>query len=363
MRYLFIFILFILTCKLGAQERYYNYVDYDGDTTKLLVIESPTICDCVHKDWRNKDQKAICDRIYDYDFMSDEEKKAYDKKAKICRYPSVCDCARADMKDKGLVKKCDDLYFSEYMSESRLQEIKEEMAACDEIVDTTKDELDICDCININNDYKLKRKCDEEFFNEDFSEEKREEIEASIQKCVEESSYELKVSICDCAQFSTDPEFIKICMEQYDTTQMDSVELAAFKLDIIRCNEDLLLNSFIDSLQLSEDSVAYSVCDCVHLPAKPEFLDLKIACIKQWDFSKMTQDQIAAFKTRASRCKSIDEIKRNINFCDCVLRSSELSEREQDACDQLYKELDPEDIEFLLEECFYLEDENLYMDH
>ncbi len=267
MRYLLLCLLTTTIVVTSAQEEtyMYEYIDYRGDTVELITITDPTVCDCIKKDYRNEDQQAICDKKFDYDFMTEEEQNEFDVRAQICRNPSVCDCALADMNDRGLVKQCDKEYRQNWHSDSRKEEILKEMRDCEEtdlsyhrLIKTVGAELEICDCINIGqSEYKKRRECDEKFFDtEELSEEEIEQNNTALQKCIENNEFSIDPTLCECADFAaTDEQFKKACEKKFDTSSMTPKQVKDYDEALALCKDLRFyerLNQINDSLALLE---------------------------------------------------------------------------------------------------------------
>lgn len=295
-------ILFIFSSTLLSvfgQDDYYNYIKYNGDTIKLEIIKEPTVCDCYNIDWRNKEQKKICNLAYDYDFMTEEEQKEYDKQRSICEYPSICDCAHADQNDKGLLKACNQNYNYKSISEKQLQRNIEELKKCPE---KPKKEISICDCINVDN-YRLKEKCNELFFNDSLisETEKKKNFEA-MKKCIENKSYELEVSTCDCALYgdSSDEEFKKICDEKLEEKKQNKRELTQYLHDLKTCKENQILDNYIENKHLQKSDYKYTICLCNKEEQSKEVLE---KCNEIWDYKSMTEKEQKAFSNAVAKCK------------------------------------------------------------
>ncbi|MBL4703375.1 MAG: hypothetical protein JKY54_02580 [Flavobacteriales bacterium] len=263
--------LFLISISLSAQETsYYEYVNYRGDTSQLLTIHDPTICDCIKKDRHNDDQMEICDKKYDYDFMSEEEQQEFDIYVEICRNPSICDCALADMTDRGLIKSCDRKYRKSWHSDQERKAYLVDMRACTEadlsyakLFAEANKELDICDCINIPEyDYMLRGDCDEKFFNEEeFDKEQVDANNLSLQACIANNEFSIDPTLCECAEFSaTDEEFKKACAQKYNTDEMDPNDLVDYEKAVDLCKDLSFykrLNVLVDSIhELERDSLS-----------------------------------------------------------------------------------------------------------
>ncbi|MFT7614634.1 MAG: hypothetical protein ACI9J3_003617 [Parvicellaceae bacterium] len=261
-RLILVLIILIPFFSFGQETSYFEYTDYRGDTIKLLTINDPTICDCVKKEYRNDDQKNICDKKYDYDFMSEEEQNEFNAHAQICRNPSLCDCAFADMKDRGLVKSCDNEYRRSWHSEIQRAEYLKEMKACTEsdlsypkLIAKANKELNICDCINIGSyAYKQQQECNEKFFDEENLTEK--EIETNnilLQECITNNQFSIDPTLCECLEFSkSDDEFKKACAFKFNTNEMTPEELVDFEKANELCADLTFyrrLNVLVDSIQ------------------------------------------------------------------------------------------------------------------
>lgn len=321
-RYILLIFIGLLSgiCAL-AQSSYYNHIDYYGDTVKLLTISSPTICDCIKKDYRNKDQKRICDRSYDYDFMSEEEREAYNKQVRICRNPSICDCVNADMSDKGLLKQCDENFNYKGISTKRLQEIEDDIKKCREEKDI--EELQVCDCINIREDY-IQEQCDEKYFHEDLSDHEKQKIALQMKQCVEDTAYRVHVNICDCALESQDDDEIKkACNDKYNTSKMDSTALTEYLIEINYCRNNQVIEDYITTLNLPEDSSFTSICNCMHL--SEDEIEEKENCLRQWDLSKMKESEVKAFRGIATSCNELSNTNE-LTICLCMFEVYSLND-------------------------------------
>ncbi len=281
-----------------AQVDYYDYVNYKGDTIRLEVIQEPTICDCNDIDWRNKEQKKICNLTYDYDFMSEEEQQAYDKQLYICKYPSICDCANADQKDKGLLKACNRLYNYKHISSEQLKKNLEELKKCPKKKDSN---FSICDCINVD-DYRLKKKCNDTFFNDSLiSEADRKKNLAQLKKCVEKQSYELEVTTCDCALYGdTDKEYKAICDEKLNEKKKNKRELTQYLYDLKICKESAILDEYLERKKISASDYKYTVCRCNEDDVSKEVIE---KCNQIWVFDEMNKTEQKAFSNTVSKCK------------------------------------------------------------
>jgi len=261
-RLILVFIILLPLFSFSQETSIFEYTDYRGDTIKMLTILDPTICDCVKKQYRNKDQKNICDKKFDYDFMSEEDQKDFDARSEICRNPSICDCALADMKDRGLVKSCDNEYRKSWHSDEERADYLVQMKECTEsdlsypkLIAKANKELSICDCINLNGyDYKQQQKCNKKFFNDDELTEK--EIEANntlLQECITNNQFSIDPTLCECLQFSeTDDEFKKACAYKFNTSEMTPEELVDFEKANELCNDLNFyrrLNTLVDSIK------------------------------------------------------------------------------------------------------------------
>lgn len=265
-RYILLPVIFLSLTTFGQDDTYiYYHIGYRGDTTELLTVKDPSVCDCIKKDYRNEDQKTICDKKYDYDFMTEDEQHEFDVRRTICNSPTICDCALADMKDRGLVKQCDREYRQRWLSDERRQEILNEMKECTEedlsypvLIADKKEELEICDCINLGYDeYKLKRECDEKFFDEEELEE--DQIDANsqlLQECIENNQFSINPTLCECAEFAdSDAEFKAACDNKYNKKKMSPKELEDFEKALDLCTELRFyerLNTLVDSAELAE---------------------------------------------------------------------------------------------------------------
>lgn len=289
--------LFLLLLTGIKAQKMYNYVDYKGDTTQLEVIENPTVCDCENIDWRNKEQEKVCNLTYDYDFMTEEEKKEYDKNRSICLYPTICDCANANKKNKGLLKVCNQNFNYASISEKQLQRNIENLKKCPK---AKKEELSICDCINVE-DYQLKKKCNETFFNDSLvPEEQRKENMLSMKKCIEEKKYDLNVSTCDCAKYEEkDEEYKKICDDKIEKLKSNKRELTEYLYDLKICKESQVLSQYLDDKNIKSSDRIHTVCNC----AKEELEEKeKEKCSTIWDVETMTTEQQKAYTNTLNRC-------------------------------------------------------------
>lgn len=294
-------LLFFFICSLFTygQDDYYNYINYKGDTIKLEIIKEPSICDCFNSDWRNKEQKKICNLVYDYDFMTEEEQKEYNKQRSICKSPSICDCAHADKKDKGLLKTCNQNYNYKGISEKQLKQNIDELKKCSE---KPQKEISICDCINVNN-YLLKKKCNKLFFNDSLvSESQRQRNLDDMKKCIEDKSYELEVTTCDCAIYGdSDEEFKTICDEKLEEKKKNKRELLQYLHDIKTCKENQILDDFIENKHLQKSDYKYTICLCNQKEQSKEILE---KCNKIWNYKSMSEKEQKAFSNAVVKCKS-----------------------------------------------------------
>lgn len=314
---IFIFISFLFSAY--GQNTFYNYIDYNGDTIQLMVIQSPTVCDCLKKDYRNEGQAKICNRVYDYDFMSEKEKKDFDEQSRICHNPSICDCALADLNDLGLISSCDRIYNRDDITANRKKEILEEMTACINL--SNGKNLEICDCINVSN-FAIREQCDKKYFQPDFSTEKKEEIGTAIKNCIDENQYAFSVSVCDCAQFSkSDSLYRKACNQRFNPLKMDSLEQKKYYDEIAFCSNSLIIDRFIDSLNISKDSIIYTICECMDVENKN--FEKKQACLNQWNFATMNESQIIAYKEIAKNCGNTYQ---KLDICFCMFKVYELND-------------------------------------
>lgn len=231
-----------------AQTEDFLYINYRGDTVIYQTVLNPTVCDCHKSSGVNTDQKRICAKKYDYDFMSKEEKQTYDFQLKICKHPSICDCAKADMQDKGLIKSCDQNYLNpRWIDQEKREQNLMEMRACKEenrtiyrLQKEANTTVELCECINIPSyDYKKKKKCDETFLDEkELGEDVVKKNLESMQKCAENMETSLNPTICDCAQFAaTDEEFEKACRQKFEKAITDSLQREDYEAALELCSE------------------------------------------------------------------------------------------------------------------------------
>lgn len=281
-----------------GQTEYFEYKNRKGDSIKIKIIAEPTVCDCYDIDWRNKKQKKVCNLAYDYDFMSEEEQKEYDKQLSICQYPSICDCASASNKDRGLLKVCNQNFNYKNISKEQLNEHIKELEKCPK---KEKEKISICDCINVDN-YQLKQKCNETFFNDSLvSESQRKENLTQMKKCIEEQNYNLEVTACDCAlNGDTDAEFKKICKDKIEKLKTNKKELTDYLYTLKVCKETDLLNQYLSNKKTPKSDLKYNVCRCNEADLEKE---VSKKCNQIWNYKEMTTSEQQAFTNTIARCK------------------------------------------------------------
>jgi hypothetical protein len=292
-----IYSLLILTLSINSQSTF-NYIDYKGDTTALEVNETPTVCDCENIDWRNNEQKKVCNLTYDYDFMSEEEQKEYDKQQQICQHPSICDCANVSKKNKGLLKTCNRLYNYKSISQEKLEKNIKRLQKCPE---NKKEEIKICDCINVDN-YKLKKECNKLFFNDSLvSEEQRKTNLDAMKKCIEKQDYELNVSTCDCAKYGeNDKEFKKICDKKIEKLKANKRELTEYLYDMEVCRETEIITQFLAQKKITIVDQKYTLCGCKKEDLEKSEIE---KCNSIWDYDSMSIEQQKAYTSKLNRCR------------------------------------------------------------
>ena len=100
------------------------------------------------------------------------------------------------------------------------------------LIEQSKYEIEICDCINLGyDDYILRQECDEKFFDtEELSEEEIEANDKLIVECIENNEFSIDPTLCECADFSeTDEEFKKACDSKFDKKKMKPGELVDYE--------------------------------------------------------------------------------------------------------------------------------------
>lgn len=291
-----LFICFSIT--YYTQNDFYIYKNYKGDSIKLEVITNPTVCDCENVNWRNKRQRKICDTIYDYDFMSEEEKSIYDYNLKICNYPSICDCANADIKDKGLLNVCDRFFNYKGISKELFNKNLEEMKKCK---DKNNDDFSICDCINTT-DYKLKKKCNDTFFNDSLLSDKELKINIiKMKNCIDKNNYKLNVSVCDCALYGrSDVEYRKLCSDKLDKLKNNKLKLIKYLQEMKKCRDLDVLKKYIDNKTNPTSYSKYTICKCNDTNMSESFLE---KCNEIWDYNNMKPNEQEAFYYILESCK------------------------------------------------------------
>lgn len=291
-----LFLLLIITTI--KSQKFYSHIEYNGDTVKLEVIENPTVCDCENIDWRNKEQKKVCNLTFDYDFMSKTEKEEYDKLQDICDYPSICDCANVTNKNKGLLKACNRTYNYNSISETQLKNNIKKLKNCPKI---KSKKLNICDCINIEN-FEKKKECNEAFFDDSLvSLDQRIENLESMKKCIENKEYNLDVTTCDCARYAEkDSEYKRICDEKVKKLSKNKRALTEYFYSLKKCKESQILWAYLVNKKMTKPGQQYSVCKCNEKDLKDN--EIK-ECNTIWELDKMTEEQTRAYKNTASRCK------------------------------------------------------------
>ena len=347
MRSLIIILLSFFQLLSHSQDDHFEHIDYNGDTILLPVYKDPTICDCVNKGYHNTEQEKYCDKKYDFDFMTKEERAAYDERRDICRWPSICDCAKADMNDKSFIKKCDQQFNSDHLSERRRNEIREDLEAC--LTDTIlseeeeEEELYICDCINITPASELFESCERTFFNDSLSDSLQSIYGKKMQECIEDKKYSIEVSLCDCIRLKDDKEVQQKCNEVYNPKNMDSTELKHHETNVRICIENEALSPYFDTTSLTY----ISICSC--LDPKDLTNEEKLDCLKLYDPDNFTPEQIQFLKSKAQRC--FDQSSFNLTPCDCLFRGEDLNEQEEKQCEEILNNLDHNSMERLLQDC------------
>lgn len=260
--------LFLATAANSQESLFYNHINYSGDTIKLPTIADPTVCDCIKKNRSNLDQKKICGKKFDYDFMTEEEQRDFNAKKEICKNPSICDCAKASLLNAGLIKVCDNEYRFHWMNDTEKNDVLSIMHDCTEddlsypkLIAQSMQQIEICDCININdNRYDLKKKCNKLFFDEEnISQDQIEKNAVLLQDCIENNNFSINPTVCECHKYaSSDIYFQTSCSEKFDTTKMSSNQLKDYKTAKLLCTELSFyrrLNSLHDSLTSERSNI------------------------------------------------------------------------------------------------------------
>jgi len=390
-------LLFLFTTTASAQiSSTFNYINYRGDTIRLSTIEDPTVCDCIKKDNRNLDQKRICNRKYDYDYMTPQQQHDFDARKFICNDPSICDCALAKLDNKGLIESCDRKFDLTRYSKSEKLELLEIMEKCTEndlsypklIADSEK-EIRICDCINLGEgNYELKKVCNERFFNEtSLTKEEVAENNKLLQKCVENQLFSINPTLCECQLFSKiDEDFKQACSEKFDTSKMNRSELVDFKNAMELCivlqfyrnlNElhdstelgdlfstspnsqltafntnnriewrseqpkALLIRKYSAEVQQKIDKTALlDICDCVHLDSGQVRQMNK--CIAYFKLDLLSEKEMASLQTIKKNCPAQPEI---MTICTCITMDDKNKSQEDRAkCKQLLDTLSTSEL-------------------
>jgi len=382
--------LFLFASIVSAQEpSQYSYINYRGDTIRLLTLEDPTVCDCIKKDNRNLDQKRICNRKYDYDFMTPQQQHDFDARKSICNDPSICDCGLANLENKGLIESCDRKFDLTGYSKREKVELLEMMEQCTEndlsypkLIAEAEKEVRICDCINLGEDnYELKKECNEKFFDEvKLTKEKITENNKLLQECVENQLFSINPTICECQLFSkTDADFKQACSEKFDTTKMTRTELFDFKKAMELCvvlEFYRILNELQDSTELSstelqtgkvliqpirpfkqakaslirkyssevqrkiDQTALMDICDCIHLDSGQ--VNKMKNCIHYFRLGLLSEEELASLQTIKKNCPKRPAI---ITICACINATDKNKSHEDDAkCKQLLDTLSTSEL-------------------
>ena len=294
----YLFLLFILnSVSYFSQDYYYDHINFRGDTTKLPVYKNPSVCDCHHAIWNNKEQKKICALTYDYDFMSEEEQENYDSKLETCKYPSICDCANLSNKNKGLIKSCDENFNYKGISEQSLKENIKLLAKCPK--DKKEEKFSICDCLNVSEN-AIRIKCDETFFGDSINETQRTVNQNLLIDCIKNKEYEMEITTCDCALFSkTDAEYKKLCDKKIEDLKQNKRALSVYLYSLKVCKETDLLTQYLEQKNIPEADYKYSVCQCNEEELEKETIE---KCNSIWNYKTMNKEQQAAFSNAVERC-------------------------------------------------------------
>jgi hypothetical protein len=389
--------LFLFTTTVSAQKSStYNYVNYRGDTIRLSTIEDPTVCDCIKKDNRNLDQKRICNRKYDYDYMTPEQQHDFDARRTICNDPKVCDCALANLDNKGLIESCDRKFDLTRYSKIEKLELLDIMAKCSEsdlsytqlIADSEK-EVRICDCINLGEgSYDLKKECNERFFNEvSLTKEELAENNKLLQECVENQMFSINPTLCECQLFAkTDEDFKQACSEKFDTTKMNRPELSDFRnamelcpvlefyrnlnklhdstelSDIVATHPNsqltvfntknhlefrseqpkaLLIRKYSTDVQQKIDKTALmNICDCIHLDSAQVIQMNK--CIAYFKLDLLSVEEMTSLQTIKKSCPTRPE---TMTICTCINTDNKNKNQEDKTkCKQLLDTLSTSEL-------------------
>ncbi len=389
--------LFLFTTAVSAQKSStFNYVNYRGDTIRLQTIEDPTVCDCIKKDNRNLDQKRICNRKYDYDYMTSEQQHDFDARRSICNDPAICDCALANLNNKGLIESCDRKFDLTTYSKIEKLELLDIMGKCTEndlsypkLIAESEKEVRICDCINLGEgSYDLKKECNERFFNEvSLTKEELAENNKLLQECVENQMFSINPTLCECQLFAkTDEDFKQACSEKFDTTKMNRSELSDFRNAMELCPVLEFyrnLNELHDSTELSDivtspassqltvfntknrigwrseqpkalvirkystevqqkinEAALMNICDCVHLDSGQVSKMKK--CIAYFKLGLLSEEEMASLQTIKKNCPAQPEI---MTICTCInMDDKNKSQEDQTKCKQLLDTLSTSEL-------------------
>ncbi|MBT6514403.1 MAG: hypothetical protein HOK65_06505 [Crocinitomicaceae bacterium] len=393
----FLCFLLLISTITNSQETTYYHINYKGDSVKLLTISNPTVCDCIKKDYRNIDQKKICAKKFDYDFMTEKDQRDFDAKKEICKNPSVCDCAKANLFNTGLIKACDNKYRLKWVTVSEKKALLSRMHECTDddlsypkLIAKSMHQTEICDCINLSDkNYDLKKKCQSLFFDENTK--TLEEIEtntALLQKCIEDKNFSIDPTICECKKYAkNDNDFYDACSEKFDTISMSVSELQDYRAATILCSELEFyrhLNTLIDSLnsnptltkkstneqqlmdpekverfdetnnwielneikyeqrvrQLILNTAKFQICDCIHL-TNPSESRIE-ACVNYFKLNILSLKDLSTLKNIAQHCSNQVEIE---TVCDCVsAKENTLSPIDKENCKKLIAPLSTSDL-------------------
>ncbi len=383
-----LFILLLFPTFLLAQETsIFEYINYKGDTLLLKTITAPTVCDCIKKDYRNLDQKKICDKLYDYDFMSIQDKREFDARKSVCNDPSLCDCALADLNDRGLIQACDTKFDLDSFDKQEKQQVIQMMEQCSEkdltypkLLAQSAKETSICDCINLNDaSIALRNECNTKFFDaKKLGEETIAKNMSLLQECIEKKQFSIDPTLCECKLFSeTDAEFKVACAEKYDTSEMASVELIDYYLALELCNElelytalnkinreknfpnqndpiqtksflpryrNLYYNNdnflptkkYSSKVQNQIDEIALiKVCDCLHLDSTQ--IETMEKCMDYFRLELISEKEANLLQTIEATCAGMPD---SISICNCIkipdrAKSAEEKEKCKEQLDSL----------------------------
>ena len=390
-------LLLINAVTYSQETTYYYHINYKGDTVKLRTIGNPSVCDCIKLEYRNIDQKKICAKKFDYDFMSEKDQRDFDAQKEICNNPSICDCAKADLNNTGLIKACDNKFGLKWITASEKKELLARMHECTDddlsypkLIAKSMQQTEICDCINLSDkNYDLKKKCERLFFDENTK--TLEELEtntALLQKCIEDKNFSIDPTICECKKYAkNDNDFYIACSEKFDTISMSVRELRDYKAATILCSElDFYrhLNTLIKELhsnptlnnkstneqqvmdplqverfdekdnwiesntinyeqrvrQLILNTAKIQICDCIHL-TNPSESRIE-ACVNYFKLNILSLKDLSTLKNIARHCSNQIEIE---TICDCVsAKENTLSAIDKESCRKLIAPLSTSDL-------------------